>query len=366
MLTAFQYRYLEAAQAGLEPDWQSVTDLLRAEIGGDICSVVLMYKSGTTEVLAESVPDGVSATHYREANHSGLACSSANPYYASAMQTHRDRNVPLVSYGDLIMPFTELRTTPFYQRILAPAGFNDAIGGLMFHEGHVIGKISLLRNSGARRYNADDAAKLGEIAKFATGGLVRSHLSRKLQMSNVAISHSRRATEMGAIIFDCRGNVVDGAGIGSDVWNRHAARFQKIVKDISCNTIAGCEFPKGDANIRLNLQGSVDHDGHPVQFYFEPSLVAGRNRLFCYLRRTKGTSGDFYRIPENVHLTRREVDIVRLLVRGLDNASIARDLEISVYTVKDHLKSLYSKLSVNRRAAAVALLTRGIRTAARA
>ncbi len=58
-------------------------------------------------------------------------------------------------------------------------------------------------------------------------------------------------------------------------------------------------------------------------------------------------------------LTRREHDVLALVVRGLTNKGIARELVISENTVKRYLKSIFEKLDVDSRAAAVALaLTR--------
>ncbi|GHO50623.1 LuxR C-terminal-related transcriptional regulator [Ktedonospora formicarum] len=53
-------------------------------------------------------------------------------------------------------------------------------------------------------------------------------------------------------------------------------------------------------------------------------------------------------------LTERELTVFRLLVTGLSNAEIARDLIITVGTVKRHLNSIYGKLGVQSRAQAIA------------
>lgn len=52
-------------------------------------------------------------------------------------------------------------------------------------------------------------------------------------------------------------------------------------------------------------------------------------------------------------LTPRERDLLASLADGRTNAQIARELGISLNTVKFHLKNLYEKLSVNNRAQAV-------------
>lgn len=53
-------------------------------------------------------------------------------------------------------------------------------------------------------------------------------------------------------------------------------------------------------------------------------------------------------------LTLRERTLLAALARGLDNKSLARELGISVNTVKFHLRNLYEKLNLASRAQAIA------------
>ena len=57
---------------------------------------------------------------------------------------------------------------------------------------------------------------------------------------------------------------------------------------------------------------------------------------------------------EIARLTRRERDVMTLLAQGLTNKGIAREMVISENTVKRYLKSIFAKLDVDSRAAAVA------------
>jgi len=52
-------------------------------------------------------------------------------------------------------------------------------------------------------------------------------------------------------------------------------------------------------------------------------------------------------------LTQREVDVLRLVARGLTNKAIGQTLGISDRTVQGHLANIYGKLSVNSRTEAV-------------
>jgi DNA-binding NarL/FixJ family response regulator len=59
------------------------------------------------------------------------------------------------------------------------------------------------------------------------------------------------------------------------------------------------------------------------------------------------------RQPPRGTLTAREVEVLRLVARGLTNADIGRELHISEATVKTHLLRAFGKLGVSDRTAAV-------------
>ena len=52
-------------------------------------------------------------------------------------------------------------------------------------------------------------------------------------------------------------------------------------------------------------------------------------------------------------LSERELDVLRLLGTDLDGPDIARELTVSLNTVRTHTKNIYAKLGVNNRRAAV-------------
>ena len=52
-------------------------------------------------------------------------------------------------------------------------------------------------------------------------------------------------------------------------------------------------------------------------------------------------------------LSERELDVLRLLRSDLDGPDIARQLMVSLNTMRTHTKNIYAKLGVNNRRAAV-------------
>lgn len=58
------------------------------------------------------------------------------------------------------------------------------------------------------------------------------------------------------------------------------------------------------------------------------------------------------RVARPSGLTEREVDVLRLLARGLTNKEIASELDISTKTAGHHVQHIFEKLGVTTRAAA--------------
>ena len=65
--------------------------------------------------------------------------------------------------------------------------------------------------------------------------------------------------------------------------------------------------------------------------------------------------GYFHKQPSfdnNVQLSERESEILKLIAKGLKRAEVAKQLNISLNTVAAHLKTVYRKLNINNRAEA--------------
>lgn len=58
--------------------------------------------------------------------------------------------------------------------------------------------------------------------------------------------------------------------------------------------------------------------------------------------------------PEAEGLTRREIDVVRLVAQGLNNRQVAKELVVGEATVKTHLNHVLAKLAMDDRATLIA------------
>jgi DNA-binding NarL/FixJ family response regulator len=112
--------------------------------------------------------------------------------------------------------------------------------------------------------------------------------------------------------------------------------------------------------LRAGASGFVLKDDPPEQLLAAIRTVA-RGEALLSPAITKRVITQFTRIPQPTppkeleELTERELDVFRLIARGLSNAEIAQELYISDTTVKTHITHILQKLKLRDRVQAVVL-----------
>jgi DNA-binding NarL/FixJ family response regulator len=112
--------------------------------------------------------------------------------------------------------------------------------------------------------------------------------------------------------------------------------------------------------LRIGASGFVLKDDPPEQLLAAIRTVAGGDALLSPAI-TRRVIEQFARIPrptpapQLAELTDRELDVFRLIARGLSNAEIGEKLYISDTTVKTHITHILQKLDLRDRVQAVVL-----------
>jgi len=96
-----------------------------------------------------------------------------------------------------------------------------------------------------------------------------------------------------------------------------------------------------------NVSGEELADAIRSTFAGKPTLAKEAVESLIQPEPTESTLGE--------DLTRREHDVLSLLVKGLSNPEIAVQLSVSRSTIKSHVSSILTKLGVSNRAEAITL-----------
>jgi LuxR family maltose regulon positive regulatory protein len=103
------------------------------------------------------------------------------------------------------------------------------------------------------------------------------------------------------------------------------------------------------SDFRFSIEKQAPHSIHPLHRYVEQLLAA-----FPPLATSTQQSATKKQTPETVEpLSEREVEVLRLLGTELSGPEIARELFVSLNTLRTHTKNIFAKLGVNNRRAAV-------------
>jgi DNA-binding NarL/FixJ family response regulator len=142
------------------------------------------------------------------------------------------------------------------------------------------------------------------------------------------------------------------------------AAFGKARPDLPVILLAASEDP---AEVRRGLKagamGYVPKSSTPDTLMSAIRLVLS-GQLYVppvMLRPDAGsTGGNGVADKPSIPLTDRQIEVLRLLDRGLSNKEIGRELGVSERTVKAHMTAIFKSLGVNGRAEAIAMARRNV------
>lgn len=111
--------------------------------------------------------------------------------------------------------------------------------------------------------------------------------------------------------------------------------------------------------IRYGARGCIQKSAPPdlwrkaVYAVHDGDVWVNRSVVLELLEALAGVEPDHHPVAQSVpdgRLTEREWEVARLVARGMTNKEVARFMTISDTTVKTHLKHIFNKLHVTRRA----------------
>lgn len=162
-------------------------------------------------------------------------------------------------------------------------------------------------------------------------------------------------------------------GFGEALGCLRREHYQLAIIDLSLNRLAATHWARGkpESLEGFRLLAGIQGSGTPVIILSgmtDPGLIEQtfeQRNVFAYIEKQSFNRRAFVQTvqdalersvsnPELDRLTDREQGVLRLLAQGKTNKEIAEALVITTNTVKRHLKSIFAKLNIHTRAAAVA------------
>jgi DNA-binding CsgD family transcriptional regulator len=133
-------------------------------------------------------------------------------------------------------------------------------------------------------------------------------------------------------------------------------RQNRITKEISniYNELKKIKKAKG-FDWKANFKSRVLKNKSELSYLIRAFFIGGNKRkspghiMVLIEKIIKKHDIDFEKARREFKLSEREVEVMRLICRGLANKEISKQLFITEYTVKDHLKNILRKIGVTSR-----------------
>jgi DNA-binding NarL/FixJ family response regulator len=151
------------------------------------------------------------------------------------------------------------------------------------------------------------------------------------------------------VLMDLRMPVMDGVGA-----------IRAITAEFPAARILALTTYEGDADIRRALEAGAR--GYLLKDMLLTEVITAVHAVRRGERVIPTTvAARLAEFPERIQLTDRELEVLRLIARGLTNKEAARAIGRTDEAVKIHLKNIFAKLDVADRTEAVTVaLTRGL------
>src|SRR3954468_11923198 len=243
----------------------------------------------------------------------------------------------------------ELDLSIRHRELRSPNGFGDELRIVLAIDGAVWGGFTLLRGEDHARFTAEEAERVGALSRHLAEGVRRTVL-----LSALSARPGEDEGQAGLVLLADDDSVVstDAAGAAwlaelaaggpsgcltgpiaavasrarAEQGERHLARARVPTRSgawvvIRASVLGG----EGEPRIAVTIEPARTHDLAPL-------------------------------VADAYEFTERERAVTQLVAQGLATAAISRRLQISTWTVQDHLKSIFEKVGVNTRGELVARL----------
>jgi PAS domain S-box-containing protein len=153
-------------------------------------------------------------------------------------------------------------------------------------------------------------------------------------------------------------------------WVNPAA--QRLVGDVRgrqfTSVVAPEETRRAREHFARNIAGTARHvdtevvaldaDGNRISLEISSVRLMRGDHCVGVFGQVADVDEDLEDDPPHPHLTPRQSEVLRLLARGRSTTGIARELQLSVETVRNHIRHLLRALGAHSRLEAVAIARR--------
>ncbi len=285
-----------------------------------------------------------------------------DPFYLNFAEQIPEGAFDVLTTEDIVS-FRDLTRTEYYNDFLKPQSIHHQMTIHLKSGRQLLGVVALFRSRRAGGFSVRNKCRALAVAPYLSGALkmaLASEISHALESALPAII--REQPRDGLVILDRFLNPVYTneramrllSGLTTPNIDPGFGGFQKAVSGACKEALAARgNNPLEPLERARRVDLGSDCSGRKILVRIRLADNQKSGPLFLLFLGGEEQISFTMRFLRDRGLTRREVEVVEILARGARNADIAEKLFISEYTVENHLKSIYRKLGVSNRTAAV-------------
>jgi len=261
---------------------------------------------------------------------------------------------------DQLAPLKDLSLSEYYNDFFRPQSIHRQMSIYLKSKGRLLGVFSLFRPRNAPDFSSLEQAKADLIASYLTSSLEKALILETMaERDSIFDSMVTGLPHKGVIVLD--------ASLEPIYQNESAVSIMSNLNQAEGGREKSFEPLQEEIHLRCKdflRSARLDETFLPHQHQFDFISPVDNLKTSIHLRLITYRDKSpllllcldpeeyilclFKRLRER-GLTRREIDVVSLLSKGLTNKEIGEKLFISEYTVENHQRSIYKKMDVNNR-----------------
>jgi len=264
----------------------------------------------------------------------------------------------------------ELSGTEFYKKVMAPEGWVNAAGFLFWEEMEYLGHIGINRRHEEGPFLPHERALLADFYPHLEAAVKRVAAFDRERSKRAALEAVLKETPDGMLILDWELRTTfsnRAADEACQLWNGDHADGGEVPAEV--RTAAGKLLASSESLLRqpppgklAPLVGEVLHSDIPGLkarmrvLHPRAKQAIKPHCLIEFSRVAQGSSGE--PAVAAFSLTTAERRVADLVAMGKTNPTVAKELNLSVNTVRAHLREIFSKLGIHHRGELTGALAR--------
>ncbi|HZJ05064.1 MAG TPA: helix-turn-helix transcriptional regulator [Nocardioidaceae bacterium] len=293
-----------------------------------------------TILFTGSVNQGVSCSGSWLAEHE-YVIDDVNRWWFLARGSHHVGSDGRSTHGDL--------SRSARHRSREGYGIGDELRVSFVRDGVYWGAASFLREEGASFFDERDIALLSGLGEVIAEGLRRSMLTSAPGPNEL----DRVAAGPGVVVFDEHGQL-ESISPAAEMWIAEmievpAPADPSQSKAVQAVAARARSLLEGQDPLGLEARSRVrTRTGRWLLLYGTRLSGAAPDRVAVVLQPATGNEVAPL-VALAYDLTDRECQVTRLCMQGRSTKQMAQDMQVSAYTVQDHLKAIFAKTRVRSR-----------------